>query len=495
MHRTIALCVLAVVLLALAPVHAQNSPVPLPVQARLPLLLRPANPSTNLDVTTASYLGGAQADTISAAALAPDGSVLLAGAFPAFTPPGVTVTNLISGGNAGALIHLSADGRKLLGIATLPSQVRDMEVNAAGKLVACGDFGVARLDARASRLDWLALPGPVTRCAIAADGTVAALDAGSAYVYDDRGSLLKNWSIAGSARLDIAIDGLNRLVIASGYTQKNVANQCSGLLQVAWARAWSYDGQSRWTIFDWTAQQAQAANLCADTRGERVVIGEDGRLYFVGSINGGTGASIFAHDPRDITQRLDGTRLIVTDEYTNPFNTGSVKMAWFARLDPATGALERAQSLLTRLSSNRGNSISIRAIDADGSGRVFLAGSTACCIKQRSGTAGAPQTLTVGGVPVGNYAGGEAFFLALSSDFQTRLAWSVFAAPGLSAGDSPADALTVGEEQVLIGATLNVQANSPRGLITIDPLQASPASPDASEAYFVLWPLPPHGGL
>lgn len=85
--------------------------------------------------------------------------------------------------------------------------------------------------------------------------------------------------------------------------------------------------------------------------------------------------------------------------------------------NPVDGTLEQGQSLLTRLkSNNKGNSIDIKTITADTSGRVYLAGGSSCCIKDR-------DNQSVVGQPVGNYEGGERFFMAVSADLTECYIW------------------------------------------------------------------------
>lgn len=488
--------VLALSLVVALPVAAQNTPLPpLPPAAFLPFISKsaataPANPTptqtttlpgstNNLAVTTASYLGGSSADSVRALTIAPDGSLLVGGTFPGFSPAGISPVSLLGGGN-GAIVRLNAAGRQILGLTRIGASVADMEQNAAGQLVVCGDFGVALLSADAASLRWNATPGDVARCSIGGDGTVAALVGKNVSVYSSTGAALGSWAVGGTTAYDLAVDALNSQVVAVGYTQ------VSGNLQQPFMRGYSYAGAQKWKSYDWSA--AQAGGLGADTRAERVVLGADGKLYLAGSINGGTGVSTFSRDPKNVALAL-GSRAVNIDNYTQPTNIGSVKMAWFGRFNPADGALELSQSILTRLSSGKGNSIGVSAIAADAQGRVFIGGGAACCIKNRPGDS-TPQQLSVGGVTVGSYEGSEGYLLALSADLKTRLAWTVFAAPGTSAGGSPIESLAVRDGKVALGATLNQNSGATRRLITYQPLQAQPASTSTSEGYFVLWPVP-----
>jgi hypothetical protein len=485
------LVALATLLLALAaPARGDDSPATLQAdtpRAFLPLVLGPpatvSPPTSNLPVTAATYLGGAGADQLNGAAIAPDGSVVLGGTLPGHNPSSVVPVTLLGGTN-GVVVRLAPDGRSVRSVTRIGGSVTDLEINEAGKIAVCGDFGVAVLSADASAAEWSANPGSAKRCAIGADGTVAVLVGNQVTAYGPTGAQLGSWTLTGvngvgSTANDIAVDGARASVFATGFAQ------VSGNLQLPYLRAFAYDGTLKWRSYD----IASAPGLGADTRGERLAVGRDGKLYLAGSINGGTGASIFGRDPQDVNTPL-GARLVTTDTFNNPTNVGSVKMAWFGRFNPADGTLELAQSLLTRLSSGRGNSIGIEALAADETGKLYIVGDSACCIKDRRGGAGEAQILGVGGVTVGNYEGGEGYFLALSADFRTRLAWTVFAAPGRSAGGSPISAVAVRGGVVALAGTLNVSAGATRGLITVGALQPQPGSEAASEGYAVVMPAP-----
>jgi hypothetical protein len=242
----------------------------------------------------------------------------------------------------------------------------------------------------------------------------------------------------------------------------------SGNLQIPFIRAYGYDGALRWKSYDFPAGTANLGS--ADTRGERIAIGRDGKLYFAGSINGGTGVSIFIRDPKD-TGISATDRIVVTDKYTNPTNIGSVKMLWFGRFNLADGALELGQSLLTRLSSDRGNSIGASAITADVDGTLYLAGSAAAFIASRS-------EIRVAGVAPGTYSGSDAYALVISPDFTQRRLWVTFTGPAGGAGSANAISVRGG----VIALAGSVSSGS---FITHNALQPTPGG--AADAYLAVW--------
>ncbi|MCU0494487.1 MAG: hypothetical protein MUD01_23105 [Chloroflexaceae bacterium] len=457
----------------------------------LPLVMAagaPVSPTANLQVTTATYLGGAGNDSASAVDIAPDGSLVFAGNLPGHNPGGVTPVSLLGGGD-GAVVRFNSSGTAVQSITRVGSSVSDMELDDNGRIVVCGNFGVAKLQPDGAGMIWSANPGAVSRCAVGRDGTTAVASNGAVFLFNAAGTQLATWRVAGTALFDIAVDSASSRVFATGYTQDDGA-PCNEL-QIAYLRAYDYSGRQAWQSYGWNRSEAGGANLCADTRGERVAMGRDGKLYFAGSINGGTGASVFARDPQTIGTRLDGSRNVTTDNFNNAFNTGSIKMTWFGRYTPATGALELGSSLLTRLSNSRGNSLTPSGIAADSEGRVFLVGGAASAIQNR-------DNRQIAGRTVAAYGGFEAYTAVFSADFRQRIVWTPFTGPTEANGfhDSGAAAVAVRDGVALVGANLN-NTNRARGdgklplgsFLTHQALQPSPASLTAPEAYMAVWPV------
>ena len=469
-HRIVLISVLVAAMGSVVVAGQSADPQQSTFRVYLPLIVTPATPLTNLSAITATYLGAAGADELNGAALAPDGTLVIAGALPGYAPPGADLI-VQPGATNGAVVRLSADGSSVLSVLRIGGIVRDLDTNASGALVVCGDMGIARLNASATAVIWSAAPGNATRCAIGADGVVAALAGASVSIYDGNGALIGSWTVTGTTASDLVVDSSRTQVIVGGYTQVN------STLQLPWVRAYAYNGGVRWRSYDVSA----APGLGADSRVERLALGADGKLYVAGSINGGIGASIFSRDPKDITLPL-GARLVKSDEYSDSTNTGSVNIAWFGRFNPEDGTLELAQGLLTRRTSdNRGNSVSIRAIAADERGRVFLAGDAACCIKNR-------DQQRIAGVAVGPYESGEGYVALVSEDFRQRLVWMPYAGPTISGGSSAANALAVRNGNVLTVAKLNL--DKPRSLITVNAIQPTPGGSTGSEGYLLLWRAP-----
>jgi hypothetical protein len=436
--------------------------------------------SNNLQVSTASYLGST-GTVATAVDVAPDGSTVLGGVLlrepgdggdllPAGAP---TAVSLLGGGN-GVVVRLAppspsqpsgvSGASGVLSLTRIGGSVEDVKVGASGAIAACGDFGVAVLDGSAGAVQWSATPGAVRRCAFGDDGTVVALAGASAFVYAPGGALTGSWTVGGTAQSDVALDATRGLVYVAGYNNRRTPQ--GEPVQVAYLKAWTYNGTPAWTAYDAPADRLGA--WFADTRGVRVALGRDGRLYFAAESAGGN--SIFSRQPRNVSQPLRDEQLVRMDAFSNPFNTPNNHITWLGRYDPADGSLEMGQFVLARLDygNRRGNTIRPRAITADEEGRVYLVGVTNASIQDR-------DVRTISGAAVGPYAGGEAFLLVLQPDLRQRVVWTTFTAPSPPSADPTHDSVAVGigvrNGVAALAATINRGA-----LLTYNPLPAPPGA-------------------
>lgn len=437
-----------------------NTPEPTATATSEPLPTSTPEPTTvpeppvggnNLPASAATYLGGADEDQANAVEIAPDGSVVMAGMMPNHNPGDVTPTELLGGGS-GAIVRVDGNGQDVLSVTRIGAAVNDLEMNDDGQMAVCGDFGVVTLNATASEVLWNADTASGKRCSIGADGTVAAIVGNEAQVYNANGDIIASWNVSGTSREDIVVDSANELIIATGFTNRRGGGNP---VQVAFMRAWSYNGEAQWTNYDFSGGDAARTSLMADTRGYRLAIGGDGKLYFAGESAGGN--TIYSRDPKNIDQKL-GDRQVTTDEYNTPFNTRSNHITWYGRYNPSNGDLEQGQIILTRLSSGGGNTIRPRGIDADANGTVYVSGVAACCIADR-------DSQQLGGQAIGGYTGGESYLLVVSPNLRERLYWTPFPGGGgasVAVRNGTAALATTSEKDELV--TLNAIQDNPASL-------------------------------
>lgn len=433
-------------------------------------------PGNAFSVCTATYLGGPVDDAAGGVAIAGDGTIWFSGSRGG-DDLGV-VPSVLMGGGDGVVMQLSPDGRELLSLTRIGSHVSDVAVVPGRDAIAVvGDFGVAVLEDGGSTLAWSAQPGgTATAVAAAADGRVAAVHDQSLALYDAAGQLASDVAVGGAAVNDVVVHDATGVAIVTGFKQDD-GPPCTQL-QIPFIRAHAWDGTLAWSTYDWTKDEVGAVDECADTRGMALAIGGDGKLYYAGESHGGN--TVHRRVPSDIAQLAE---VVKSDMYNDPYDlNGAAPITFYARMDPATGALEVGQFLVTRLSDGKGNAARPRAIAADAAGTVFVAGATACCIEE--GTA-----KTVNGEPAMSeaYQGGG-FILVVASDFSQRLAWTTFR--GQTGNGETGVSLAAGVNvAVAFHQALEDATTSEQPLLTFDALQAAPGG-GASDGWLAVWPAP-----
>ncbi len=392
-----------------------------------------------ISVQTASYFGKGAADALFAAEFAADCTLLVGGRVTNSSNSFVDVTNVgnplsaLGPGTTGTVARLSTDGVALLARSVFGAQVNDLAVShTSGDVAVASDIALAVVASDLRTLRW-AVPGGANRVAMAADGRVAALFGKTLRVYSASGAQLFEVALSDALVGDVAIDAVSGLVFVTGFAQRD-GSTCSQL-QVAWIRAYelSASGSLRWRAYDYPRGVADAHGDCADTRGRFIAMGEDGKLYFVGTSAGGNAiyrwspqarANIDAHLPATSAWPNAANVTPDGDNYVQAFNTASNHISYVARFDPATGRHEMGFFLLSRLgvaadSNPRGNTIEPRAIAADQEGRVYVGGVAASQIKNR-------ELASINGSLLPAYSGDDAWLLITSQDYSKRDVWVAF---------------------------------------------------------------------
>ncbi|MEO0839917.1 MAG: hypothetical protein AAF063_13570 [Cyanobacteria bacterium J06643_5] len=377
----------------------------------------PQSPTNNLDVSAATYLGGKDNDSTNAVDISADGNFVVVGGSLKNANLGGKETELLGGGD-GTVVRYDSRTNEVISTTVLPGKVLDLEVSKNGDIAVAYEGGVALLNADATEVKWNKSIKGVSRVAISNGGKVGIVrsieGADRAILFDNNGEQLQEWSTGKWNRQfeDIAVTDQNGgMVFATGFEQK------TKILQVAFTQAWSYEGKDLWKNYDFDNKDIYEENLMADTRGQRISIGDDGQLYASYYVNGGSGFSIFYRDPFDLSEKVKGDRKIETDKYNTPTNVNSIKMTWYGRYDLETGELIKGGSLLGRLSNGKGNSVDVDSITATEDGTIILAGSAGARIANR-------DIQTIEGETVNEYKGFEGYLAVISPDLTERLSWT-----------------------------------------------------------------------
>ncbi len=359
--------------------------------------------------TASSYLGESGFDdSVVGACIRSDGTIVLAGNFG----PAVRKRLKADGNAAGCVLYLDADGKKLVSAHGVAKQVLDLALDGKGNLyLATGSGGLIKLPPEGGRPIWQAMPGNVTRVDAGHDGIVACIVERTVHVFDSGGKPLGTAS-GGQYTCDVCVDSASGTIIQTGFRNARAFDGKKNYpVQICYVRGHAYDGELKWTNYDWSTKSDsdrflnKPTNNMADSRGDRCSIGQDGKLYVTFQVAGGN--HIFRYHPRNIMQKV---KLAGGDKYHQFHNSRAEHKCFFARFEPDTGDFLAGQQFCGRLSSGRANYAATKRgdITADASGRVYIVGRAA---------SGLPIDLNP---TEGDYTGGG-FLLVMSSDLKQRL--------------------------------------------------------------------------
>jgi len=448
--------------------------------------VRGTSTSCNLTVSSASYAGLGLTDTLNGVDLESVGSSkgnIVLGGVVSGNDFGKIPSTLLSGGN-GAVLRLDPTGKTVLSVTRVGTTVSDLELNhSSDEIAVAGDFGVAVLNAGGGSVKW-SIPssagyGAASRVSTGADGKVVGLFGKTTRLFSASGTLLRTVTLGDSTVNDVSIDTTGGRFFITGNAQRD-GSGCSQL-RVAWVRAYDFTTTNQtptWTAYDYAKGVADAKALCADTVGARVSMGRDGKLYFAGYSAGGN--SIFSKQSNDLNTNVDNPS---PDSFQRTTDTKSNNITYFARLNPSSGLVEKGSFLLSRLDTSlagnsqpNGNTIQPFAINADETGRVFVAGFSAYQIDKRN-------VLNLNGITLAPYTGRDAFVLVMSPDLSTRLTWTVFNNGGQ--GEINGVAASSGS------AAVAVKALKPN-FVNIDALQSVyPSGTGSTTGFFSSWTITP----
>ncbi|MEL7060414.1 MAG: hypothetical protein AAGN46_10350 [Acidobacteriota bacterium] len=417
----------------------------------------PAARVNDLEVDSATYLGGPNDDAAGGIVLAPDGTVVVGGSWPGHAPGDLV---LLPGMADGGLVRLSADGRTTLDQFRIGDHVADVELASDGRFFAAVvGIGAVMVDAELDNADWIVPLGNVARAATG--GTTAAVltDGGRVLTREIAGPGVGDRTFTDSVVADLAVSPDGETIVLTGYNNRSTNGTP---VQVPFLRAFDRTlTTERWTAYDWSAAQlvSEQDSSLADSRGVRVAFGADGQLYFAGRTDGGN--NTFRFDPLIVDRRLTTDELISFDEHSSTAGiSGASAITVFARFDSTTGAVLKLQYLLARLSNGNGNTVVPEAITATAGGVVLVGGRAFATIRDR-------DLQELGGQPVGPYQSGEAFLLVVDADFGARDVWTVFTAPDGSQNSTVTGVAARGS-RLAWSVSLD---NSTARLLTVDALQ------------------------
>ena len=357
----------------------------------------------NLNVCTATYIGAAGDHEALGVDIHSTGEVMV-------------VVNLRpdEGSAEGMLLRFSPTGSELLATTSITDPIRSAAYDSQAERWALATAEELQLRSHDGTLLWTKDLENLDELA-AYQGATVARRGKSVWLFDESGTLLTEQEVDRTALRGIAVYGNAETFYLTGF------HQVSGNLQQPFIYAYAFDGNRRWTNYDWSAGETDG--LSSDTRGEALAIGRDGKLYYVGESHGGV--TTHFRNPRNIEEDAPINR---RDPYSQSHNwNGAAPLGFVARFDALTGEIEGAQLLAVRLSNGRGNGVRPHFVTANEEGTIFLGGGSACCIEKWD------QKEVAGFPAMPGYGGGQ-WTMALSPDFNIRHFWTTFhgGAPGVT---------------------------------------------------------------
>jgi hypothetical protein len=318
-----------------------------------------------------TWMGGPGADRFTSAAVMPDGTVVLGGVMPnngdADKDPKLPASAKITGRGEGILVRLAPQIGVIPGALRFLGAISDIDADESGNLYIATATGSLRLDVRGRILWNNDIGGPGSRITAGPSGSAIILSDKTITVISPYGTANKKWKVEADAVLDIACDPVEQLAYVTGYDTRTTADGKS--LEVAFVYAYDGSGKIAWKAYGWTAAELSAAGLAANTRGLRLLVGADHKVYVVGQ--GAGGANLWARQSQDLAKPAS---LIKADKYQDAADAGAaVTVGFIARLDTKTGRSEAGTFLVAR-NGDKPASLRLRDLAVGEAGRIFVAG-------------------------------------------------------------------------------------------------------------------------
>jgi hypothetical protein len=392
----------------------------------------PYSPGLDFIVCQSSYFGGDQDDVLLAAAITPEGDVLLGGsAAPELTWGSVTPVR-IQDATSGIVLKLRGDGT-VTAAARVDESINDLEVS-EGRALLATDTGIVALAGDLETMEWRAALGNVRQLAVSRDLVVALVE-DELVLLSDGGAQVTSFSLAPARVSDVALDADAGRIFVTGHYPVPAGGECRG--SMPFLRAYDLVGKLDWRAYDFE----DAPGWCASSEPRRLALAADGALYYAGEQEGGN--SVHLRDPHDLALPAE---LVSYDTHSNGSGRAIDWYSFVGRFDASSGELELGHVILPR-EMGTGGILRSSALNVDAAGHVMLGGSVTCCLEHR-------EQRSIAGTALGAYAGEEASLLILSPDFSQRLTWTSFNSEGVAAERVNAIAIA-GGVAVLAGSARN----------------------------------------
>ncbi len=382
-----------------------------------------------LRLLTASWLGGPFDDEITAAAFAPDGTLVLAGNGVGLRFAGVEDALIGPAGvfdkeaapppaaktgkrprwqhpsTCGFVVRLSADGQKVLshshfghGLAT----IRKMHLDARGNIVllahsaqgidlgdgkAQNDSFLAALTPDGSKLRWHVRHPGALDFGLDGNGEVVVLGRAkmTRYAADGKG---QKWTVTWKAHGDnrpgaVAVSPGLGIAAVTGYGMTHTGKEP---YKDPYGYGFDRRGKLIWSLWNPDPRKEKAVKfssaarktngLMADTTGRAASSQGNGKICFMLFADGGN--TVCTRDPLDVDRPLDkGVFDGVFQSGPGYGFKGASKSSVIFRIDARTGKLEKGTWMTAWLDRAHANALALEAAAGDEAGRQFLVGNSA----------------------------------------------------------------------------------------------------------------------
>ncbi len=259
------------------------------------------------------------------------------------------------------------------------------------------------------------------------------------FLYDSNNVLRFQQKLSRTSVEDILLDDISGRVFVVWYDEKIVNNTS---LQVAFLQAFDYNGSSKYELFGFEAQTL-TQNMAA-TRLYKLALWADEKVYILWETNGAN--TIFRYNWKTISGNQSITSI---DLFTQLSQINNADIAYFARINPEDGNIERSSFSLSRLQNGDANSYKVKDgnVIADKSGNIVIAWVNSASFPNR-------ENILVNGQKLDTYNGWDGTLQSLNNNFSARYFWTSFGKSG-GANTQMKDVVFAWDTIIALGTVLN----------------------------------------
>jgi len=439
--------------------------------AVLAALAAPPLTATRERALLATWLGGPGKDTLTSATILADGSGLVGGMIAFDKLKLLKPARAVAGVGDGIVARVIPTETDILAVQRFSGTVADLDSDADGGTYITGDFGSIRVSARGQTIWMSNVGGPSARISVGPSGGAFVLSGKTLTSINSRGHAARQWDIPAAFVSDVEWDPETSLVFVTGFDNQKGHK---GAVEAAFVYAYDAQGKQAWKAYGWSGVELDDEGLMADTRGCRLAMGKDGRLYVAGESAGAS--TLWTRMPQDLKAKAD---LVKADKYQDPAGADSTTLTFIGRLDTKTGHSEGGTLLLGRLPDGKASAMRPRALAVSADGRIFVGGAAAAGAPISEGAiTGQTPVLRSSGAAAAEGGEGGAFLVIFDLLFRRLYATTLCDGQTNAVAVAPTYVIAVGDGEGGLVTERPLQADAGGevdGWIVILPMRLGPA--------------------